>query len=124
MYDDQERRLEENPNNRNRSNSGVILTRDQYIDFDVKIGNRIGEGAYGQVYKCLNLDYGGFVAVKHIDLKGTTLGPEIDIASLCKEIGRIDKVILGTLYHSFYELGFVSFFFFAFANFSLITEVN
>lgn len=51
-------------------------------------------GAYGKVYKCLNLDYGGFVAVKHIDLKGTVLDPEIDVQGLCKAKGMSRCVCL------------------------------
>ena len=42
-----------------------------------QLGNCIGKGAFGQVYKGINLDTGEVVAIKQIDLENVT-GVELD----------------------------------------------
>jgi len=78
--------FEDSIDTRDRSNSGIILRKGDQIDFDAKLGDVIGEGAYGQVYKALNMDSGQFVAIKHINLKNAHLNRSIDIKGLCQEI--------------------------------------
>ena len=49
-------------------------------------GNLIGEGAYGKVYECLNIETGEILAVKHVELSGDRNTIVREITSLKKEI--------------------------------------
>ena len=51
-----------------------------------KQGNLIGEGAYGKVYECLNIETGEILAVKHVELSGDKQTIIREISSLKKEI--------------------------------------
>jgi len=53
---------------------------------DVKIGDIIGEGAYGKVYKVLNIGTGNFIAMKQIDLNDSPEKPTVDIGSFQTEV--------------------------------------
>ncbi|OMJ83987.1 hypothetical protein SteCoe_14973 [Stentor coeruleus] len=59
-----------------------------------KRGALIGEGAYGKVYECLNLETGELHAVKHIELLGTPEQIYREVYFLKKEI-----FMLKNLYH-------------------------
>jgi mitogen-activated protein kinase kinase kinase ANP1 len=59
-----------------------------------KKGALIGEGAYGKVYECLNLETGELHAVKHIQLSGTPEQIYREVYHLKKEI-----IMLKNLYH-------------------------
>jgi mitogen-activated protein kinase kinase kinase ANP1 len=49
-------------------------------------GNLIGEGAYGKVYECLNIETGEILAVKHVELSGDSNTVVREIESLKREI--------------------------------------
>lgn len=74
-----------------QNNTGVILKKGNQINFDAKLGDVVGEGAYGQVYAALNMDSGEFLAIKYIDMKNRNPS-KLDISSLCKEIEVYQKL--------------------------------
>lgn len=51
-----------------------------------KQGSLLGEGAYGKVYECLNIETGEILAVKHVELSGDRQTVVREITSLKKEI--------------------------------------
>ena len=59
-----------------------------------KRGALIGQGAYGKVYECLNLETGELHAVKHIELSGSPEQIYREVYFLKKEIW-----MLKSLYH-------------------------
>ena len=59
-----------------------------------KRGALIGEGAYGKVYECLNLETGELHAVKHIELSGSPETIYREVYFLKREI-----LMLKNLYH-------------------------
>lgn len=54
-----------------------------------KVGNLIGEGAYGKVFECLNIESGEILAVKHVDLSGDKNTVVREITSLKQEISLL-----------------------------------
>jgi len=60
--------------------------------FDVKMGDLIGEGAFGQVYQALHLETGQFVAVKHILIGELSDNLMSGVETLCQEIAVYQKL--------------------------------
>ena len=54
-----------------------------------RLGNLIGEGAYGKVFECLNIETGEILAVKHVELSGDSKRIVTEISSLKKEISLL-----------------------------------
>ena len=54
-----------------------------------RLGNLIGEGAYGKVFECLNVETGEILAVKHVELSGDSKKIVNEISSLKKEISLL-----------------------------------
>lgn len=77
---------------REKNNTGTILKKGDQIHFDAKLGDVVGEGAYGQVYSALNLDSGEFLAIKYIDMRNRHPSSNIDVNSLFKEIEVYQKL--------------------------------
>jgi len=57
-----------------------------------KRGQLIGQGAYGKVYECLNLENGQLHAVKHVKLAGSTSQIEKQVSLLQKEISLLKSL--------------------------------
>jgi serine/threonine protein kinase len=57
--------------------------------FNWKRGELIGEGAYGKVYECLNVDTGEIMVDKHVKLSGDRNQIEREVLNLKREIGTL-----------------------------------
>jgi serine/threonine protein kinase len=59
------------------------------VSVHYRLGNLIGEGAYGKVYECLNVETGEILAVKHVELSGDSKKIVHEVTSLKKEISLL-----------------------------------
>jgi len=70
----------------------LIPKRDSQIHFNVKLGEELGEGAYGVVHKALNIETGQFLAVKHIRLNELQNKSSVGLENFCHEIEVYQKL--------------------------------
>jgi len=77
---------------RRTEKSNTVIKKEGQVDFDVLLGEILGEGAYGRVYKALNLDTGKFLAVKEICPYEGQQKPSLNVGQLCQEIEVYQKL--------------------------------
>src|SRR5574343_289839 len=61
----------------------------EQVTVHFRLGNLIGEGAYGKVFECLNVETGEILAVKHVELSGDSKKIVNEISNLKKEISLL-----------------------------------
>ena len=71
------------------TNEPMIKAQNESVVVHFRLGNLIGEGAYGKVFECLNIETGEILAVKHVELSGDSKRIVTEISSLKKEISLL-----------------------------------
>lgn len=75
-----------------RHTSGSAFHKSKTLNDKYMLGDEIGKGAYGRVYKGLDLENGDFVAIKQVSLENI---PPEDLASIMVSTWTI-KISLGS----------------------------
>ncbi|XP_024384674.1 MAP3K epsilon protein kinase 1 [Physcomitrium patens] len=72
-----------------RHTSGSAFHKSKTLNDKYMLGDEIGKGAYGRVYKGLDLENGDFVAIKQVSLENI---PPEDLASIMSEIDLLKNL--------------------------------
>ncbi|KAG0567805.1 hypothetical protein KC19_7G162400 [Ceratodon purpureus] len=72
-----------------RHSSGSAFHKSKTLNDKYMLGDEIGKGAYGRVYKGLDLENGDFVAIKQVSLENI---PPEDLASIMSEIDLLKNL--------------------------------
>ncbi|KAG6553054.1 hypothetical protein Mapa_005391 [Marchantia paleacea] len=72
-----------------RSSSASAFHKSKTLNDKYLLGDEIGKGAYGRVYKGLDLENGDFVAIKQVSLENI---PSEDLASIMQEIDLLKNL--------------------------------
>jgi serine/threonine protein kinase len=75
-----------------KSGSEDSLSNDRNLSTVLKMGEMLGEGAYGRVHKALNIESGKFLAVKHIHLAKFDSNSSRQMDNLFREINVYKKL--------------------------------